>query len=61
MVVQKYRKTSKMQRSVWDEKEFVNERGTEAVKQSVAQDPNAIGFVSYAHMSDDVKSLNVNM
>lgn len=33
MVVQKYRKTSKMQRSVWDEKEFVNERGTEAVKQ----------------------------
>ena len=33
---------------------------TEAVKQSVSQDPNAIGFVSYAHMSDDVKSLNVN-
>ena len=33
MIVQKYRKTTKMQRSVWDEKEFVNERGTEAVKQ----------------------------
>lgn len=33
---------------------------TEAVKQSVSQDPNAIGFVSYAHMSDDVKSLNIN-
>ena len=33
MIVQKYRKASKMQRSVWDEKEFVNERGTEAVKQ----------------------------
>ena len=33
MIVQKYRKTSKMQRSVWDEKEFVNERGTEAVKE----------------------------
>ena len=32
MIVQKYRKTSKMQRSVWDEKEFVNERGTEVVK-----------------------------
>ena len=32
MIVQKYRKTTKMQRSVWDEKEFVNERGTEAVK-----------------------------
>lgn len=33
MIVQKYRKTEKMQRSVWDEKEFVNERGTEAVKE----------------------------
>lgn len=32
MIVQKYRKTTKMQRSVWDEKEFVNERGTESVK-----------------------------
>ncbi len=33
MIVQKYRKTTKMQRSVWNEKEFVNERGTEAVKE----------------------------
>lgn len=33
MIVQKYRKTSKMQRSIWDEKEFVNERGTESVKE----------------------------
>ena len=32
MIVQKYRKATKMQRSIWDEKEFVNERGTEAVK-----------------------------
>ncbi|MBE6339203.1 MAG: site-specific DNA-methyltransferase [Bacteroidales bacterium] len=32
MIVQKYRKTTKMQRSIWDEKEFVNERGTESVK-----------------------------
>lgn len=32
MIVQKYRKTTKMQRSVLDEKEFVNERGTEVVK-----------------------------
>lgn len=32
---------------------------TEAVKQSVKQDPDAIGFVSYAHMSDDVKALTV--
>lgn len=35
MIVQKYRKTSKMQRSVWDEKEFVNERGTEAIKEII--------------------------
>ena len=33
MIVQKYRKTTKMQRSIWDEKEFVNERGTEVVKE----------------------------
>lgn len=33
---------------------------TEAVKQSVKQDENAIGFISFAHMSDDVKSINVN-
>ena len=33
MIVQKYRKTSKMQRSVWDEKDFVNERGSEAIKK----------------------------
>lgn len=32
---------------------------TEAVKQSVKRDPDAIGFVSYAHMSDDVKSLSI--
>ena len=32
---------------------------TEAVKQSVKQDPAAIGFVSYAHMSDDVKALDI--
>ncbi|MCD8025114.1 MAG: hypothetical protein LUE64_06220, partial [Candidatus Gastranaerophilales bacterium] len=33
MIVQKYRKTTKMQRSIWDEKEFVNERGTETIKE----------------------------
>ena len=33
MIVQKYRKSTKMQRSVWDEKKFVNERGTEAIKE----------------------------
>jgi phosphate transport system substrate-binding protein len=30
---------------------------TESVKQSVASDPGAIGFVSLAHMSNDVKAL----
>lgn len=33
MIVQKYRKTTKMQRSIWDDKEFVNERGSEMVKE----------------------------
>ncbi|MBE0515488.1 site-specific DNA-methyltransferase [Sulfurimonas sp.] len=32
MIVQKYRKTTSRQRSVWDEKPFVNERGTEHIK-----------------------------
>ncbi len=32
MIVQKYRSNSKRQRSIWDEKEFVNERGTEHIK-----------------------------
>ncbi len=38
MIVQKYRKTCKMQRSIWEEKLFVNERGTEEVK-SIFQVP----------------------
>lgn len=33
MIVQKNRLITKRQRSVWDEKEFVNERGTEHIKQ----------------------------
>ncbi len=33
MIVQKYRKKGRRQRSVWDEKEFVNEKGTEHIKQ----------------------------
>ncbi|KZX12577.1 phosphate ABC transporter substrate-binding protein [Methanobrevibacter filiformis] len=33
---------------------------TESVKQSIVSNPGAIGFVSYAHMSDDVKSLLVD-
>ena len=33
---------------------------TESVKQSVASDTSAIGFVSFAHMSNDVKALSVD-
>ncbi len=32
MIVQKYRKTVRRQRSIWDEKEFVNQRGTKHLK-----------------------------
>ncbi len=32
MIVQKHRSASKRQRSVWNEKEFVNQRGTEHIK-----------------------------
>ena len=39
MIVQKYRKTTKMQRSIWDDKEFVNERGTESVKEVLGSNP----------------------
>lgn len=33
MIVQKYRKTTRRQKSVWEDKEFVNERWTEHIKQ----------------------------
>jgi len=33
MIIQKYRATTKMQRSIFDNKEFVNERGTEHIKE----------------------------
>lgn len=33
---------------------------TESVKQAVSTDPGAIGYMSFAHMSDHVKSLTVN-
>lgn len=38
----------------------VVQSSTEAVKQSVKQDLNAIGFVSYAHMSSDVKAVSID-
>lgn len=37
----------------------VVQSSTESVKQSVSSDPGAIGFVSLAHISNDVKSLLV--
>lgn len=33
---------------------------TESVKQAVSTDPGAVGYMSFAHMSDDVKSITVN-
>lgn len=33
---------------------------TESVKQAVSTDPGAIGYISLAHMSDDVKPIKVN-
>lgn len=38
MIVQKNRLSLKRQRSVWDDKEFVNERGTEHIKQMLGKD-----------------------
>ena len=38
----------------------VVQSSTESVKQSVASDPDAIGFVSFAHMSNDVKAVAVD-
>ena len=50
MIVQKYRKTTRMQRSVWDEKEFVNERGSEVLKEilglSIFTYPKSIATIS---------------
>ena len=37
MIVQKHRKSTKRQRSIWDEKEFINERGTEHIKALFTQ------------------------
>ena len=33
---------------------------TEAVKQTIKQDPGAIGFISLAHMSSDIKALKID-
>jgi phosphate transport system substrate-binding protein len=41
-------------------KDAIVQSSTEGVKQAVKQDPNAIGFVSFAAMSDDVKAISVD-
>ncbi|MDY2736168.1 site-specific DNA-methyltransferase, partial [Intestinibacter sp.] len=38
MIVQKNRLSLKRQRSIWDNREFVNERGTEHIKQMLGRD-----------------------
>ncbi len=41
-------------------KTAVVQSSTEAVKQSVKGDPNAIGYISLADLSDDIKALQVD-
>ncbi|MCK9152163.1 phosphate ABC transporter substrate-binding protein [Methanobacterium alcaliphilum] len=40
-------------------KTAIVQSSTEAVKQSVKQDPNAIGFISLANLDDSVKALKI--
>ena len=48
----------------WKEQDIksdaIVQSSTESVKQAVSTDPGAIGYMSFAHMSDHVKSLTVN-
>ncbi|WP_409199874.1 phosphate ABC transporter substrate-binding protein [Methanobrevibacter sp. DSM 116169] len=41
-------------------KDAIVQSSTESVKQAVSTDKAAIGYMSLAHMSDDVKSLKIN-
>ena len=40
-------------------KDAIVQSSTESVKQAVSSDSNAIGYVSLAHMSDDIKGISV--
>lgn len=40
-------------------KDAIVQSSTESVKQAIASDPDAIGYVSLAHMSDDIKGISV--
>ncbi len=41
-------------------KDAIVQSSTESVKQAVCNDPGAIGYMSLAHMSSDVKAITVN-
>jgi phosphate transport system substrate-binding protein len=41
-------------------KDAIVESSTEAVKQAVKQDPNAIGFISLANLDETVKALKID-
>jgi phosphate transport system substrate-binding protein len=41
-------------------KSAIVQSSTEAVQQAVSQDPNAIGFISFASLSNQTKALNVD-
>ena len=41
-------------------KSAIVQSSTEAVKQSVSQDPNAIGYISLANLDSSVKALKIN-
>lgn len=58
MIVQKYRKTVRMQRSIWDEKEFVNERGSEILKEILTQ--NIFSYPKSLHTIKRVLELGTN-
>lgn len=58
MIVQKYRKTTRMQRSIWDDKEFVNERGSEVLKEILTQ--NIFSYPKSLHTIKRVLELGSN-
>ena len=58
MIVQKYRKSVRMQRSIWDDKEFVNERGSEILKEILTQ--NIFSYPKSLHTIKRVLELGTN-
>lgn len=58
MIVQKYRKTTKMQRSIWDDKSFLNERGSEAVKELLG--PQVFSYPKSPYVLKRIVELGAN-